>query len=152
MGRRRNRAIGGAAALAAAALVLGPVPFGTGGSVEPKRGTYAGGGNMKGDALRWARLGFTFKNGEIATSAFTITYPSCSGGASVPATPVDSEGRFKTVQNLGGTPPGQNRVSGRFVTPNKIKGSVRIAREDPAACGDPGIYKYSFVARRYGGP
>jgi len=151
-GVRRKPLAASAAALAAVAFVFGPVPFGTGGSVEPKRGTYAGGGNMKGDSSRWTRLGFTFKNGEIATSAFTITYPSCSGGASVPPTMVDPDGRFKTVANVGGTPPGQNRVSGRFVAPNKIRGSVRIAREDPAACGDPGIYKYSFVARRYGGP
>ena len=151
MGTRRA-GLAGAAALIASIMALGPVPFGTGGSTPPKKGTYAGGGNMTGDANRWVQVGFTFKQGTIAEEAFVYSYPNCSGGASVPDAPVGQDGRFKAVQVLGGTPPGKNVIRGRFVEPTRIKGKVKLEREDPAACGDPGVYKYEFKARRFGGP
>ena len=134
----------GAAALAAAVLVLGPVPFGTGGSVEPKRGTYAGGGNLKDDASSWVQVGFIFNQGQVTQEAGVAGYPGgCTGGWSIPPASIDADGRFDVSQ-------GNQRFRGRFVEDNVAKGTIKLEHTAFPQC--TGIYKYNFKARRYGGP
>lgn len=130
-------------ALVFALGVFGPVPFGTSGTPQPQKGTYAGGGNHTDDPNNWVQVGLIFKQGTIHHEMGIARYPGgCSGGWSISeSAAVDGNGRFDLMQ-FG------HRIRGRFVRDNLIKGTIWVNLTVTSCAG---LHKYKFKARRYGG-
>ena len=146
-GLRQGSLVAIAAAVAVAAA--GAQPGVAGEPVEPRDGTYSGAGAMKGDPSFGVEIGFTLEDEEVAFNARLATFPGCSGGFFLPDTAL-AQGRFASTSN--GANSEVNRIIGRWVSKNKVRGKITLERPSAASCGDPGTYVYKYSARRYGRP
>ena len=135
-------------ALALFAFALGTPSGATGGLIEPQRGTYAGAGARIDAPVDGMEVGFTFNEGMVDVRILGFTFPGCSGYTSVSDGPIAVD-RFDLsgVGTMGET----QRLKGRWVSRNEVRGKLILERPDPASCGEPGTWVYKYSARRYGG-
>ena len=140
----------GIVVLASACLAaLGAQTAGAGTQLTPKPGTYAGAGAMIGESGHGMQIGFTFKGGTVEVVILGYTFPGCSGFTSVPDAAIGPN-RFQT--SITGANNEFNRLKGRWVKPGMVRGKLVLKRPDDASCGNPGTYRYTYQAKRYGKP